>query len=58
MLWVLTTAAIAASSVLFQLGVTSAWVAILSLALRTLAVAGVALVLVLCGWYAWRRSFR
>ena len=63
MLWVITTAqlrncataAIAAGGALFQLGAMSVWVAILSLALKTLAVIGVASVLPLCGWYVWRR---
>ena len=55
MLWVITTAAITVGSVLFQLGAMSVWVAILSLALKALAVTGGALLLVLCGWYVWRR---
>lgn len=55
MLWVITTAAIAAGGALFQLGALSVWVAILLLALRTLTVTGVVLVLALCGWYVWRR---
>ena len=55
MLWVITTAAIAAGGALFQLGAMSVWVAILSLALKTLAFAGVVLMLPLCGWYVWRR---
>ena len=49
------TAAIAAGGVLFQLGAMSVWVAIMSLALKTLAFAGVVLMLPLCGWYVWRR---
>ena len=55
MLWVITTAAITVGSVLFQLGAMSVWVAILSLAFKALAVTGGALLLVLCGWYVWRR---
>ena len=55
MLWVITTAAIAAGGALFQLGAMSVWVAIMSLALKTLAFAGVVLMLALCGWYVWRR---
>lgn len=55
MLWVITTAAIAAGGALFQLGAMSVWVAILSLALKALAFTGVVLLLALCGWYVWRR---
>lgn len=55
MLWVITTAAIAAGGALFQLGAMSVWVVILLLALRTLTVTGVVVVLALCGWYVWRR---
>jgi hypothetical protein len=55
MLWVITTAAIAAGGALFQLGAMSVWVAILLLTLKTLAVTGVVLVLAICGWYVWRR---
>ena len=57
MLWVLTTAAIAVGGSLFQLGALSVWVVVLSLAVRVLALAGLVLVLVLCGGYAWRRWF-
>ena len=55
MLWVITTAAIAAGGALFQLGAMSVWVAILSLALKALAVTALALLLVLCGRYVWRQ---
>jgi hypothetical protein len=58
MLWVITTAAIAAGGVLFQLGVMSVWVAILLLAVRTLVVSGVVFALALCGWYVWHRWAR
>jgi hypothetical protein len=58
MLWLITTAAIGAGTVLFQLGVLSVWVTVMSLALRLLVLSAITVLIALAIRHAWRSRVR